>query len=264
MTMVHALIVSVILLVVLGVLTMQACRKSVRLRLMLLTVVAMLAVMCLRVPLFVNAGASVPAALVQSFAHALQAVTLSEDMDGPVDAGVALLAEEMTKSSVVNHEIPELSVPQALTVNLYRIYSVLLSILTPIFGSALVLEALAAFFPYLRLRWPSRKPMFVFSRVNLQAVTLARSILDEIPARIVFQQTDTAHEDVPRSLLHRVKDMGAVHLSGEAPLRRISAWVRCVNYIFIDSEEQENIKALARMLSYPAEKGRLRSRRRVS
>ena len=146
MTMIHALIVSVILLVVLGVLTMQACRKSVRLRLMLLTVVAMLAVMCLRVPLFVNEGASVPAALVQSFAHALQAVTLSEDMDGPVDAGVALLAEEMTKSSVVNHEMPELSVPQALTVNLYRIYSVLLSILTPIFGSALVLEALAAFF----------------------------------------------------------------------------------------------------------------------
>ncbi len=263
MTMIHALILSVILLIALGAPVLLVCRRSVRLKLMLLTVVAMLAVLCLRLPLFVDAGASVPAALVQSAAHALQAVTLSEDMDSPVDDGVELLEKEMIAQPSNGDDEPKLTPTQVLIVNLYRIYSVMLSLLTPILGGAMLLEALAAFFPYLRLRFPSRRPMFVFSRVNLQAVTLAGSILEEIPARIVFQQTDTAHEDVPRSLLHRVKDMGAIQLSGEAPLRRISAWVRGVNYMFIDSDEQENIKDLARMLSYPAEKGRLRSRRRV-
>ncbi|MBQ7849479.1 MAG: hypothetical protein IJ343_07155 [Clostridia bacterium] len=250
--MLCALIISVAVLVVLGALVLLLCRKSARLKLMLLTLVAMLAVMCIRVPLYLQGGGEgramdMPAAVVQGFAHALQAVTLAEDMDGPVEEGSALLEEEK----------------HPLAVDFYRIYSVALSILAPVLGGALLLEALAAFFPYLRLRLPGWRPVFVFSRVNPQAVTLAGSILEDIPARIVFQQTATAQEEASEALVQRVKDMGAICLNGEASLRQLSGWIRSVTYVFIDPNEQENIKDLARRLAEAPEKGWIRRKRCV-
>lgn len=257
MSMLYALIISVAVLVIPGALVLLTCRKSARRKLMLLTLVAMLAVMCIRVPLYMENGGWT-AAVVQSFAHALQAVTLSEDMDGPVEKGSELLAAAVDQEPV---RLSEES--RNLTVDFYRIYSVALSILAPILGGALLLEALAAFFPYLRLRLPGIRPVFVFSRVNPQAVTLAGSILEEIPARIVFQRTDTAQEQPSEALVQRVRDMGAICLSGEVALRQMSGWIRSVTYVFIDPDEQENIKDLARRLAEPPERGWIRRKRRV-
>jgi len=250
--MIQALMMSASVLVGLGAAVLIGCRKSNRLRLTLLTLVVMLAVFCIRMPLYLEED-HMSVALVRSFAHALQAVTLSEDMEVPMEEGSRLI------TSAPEHMAADQAAQSAdLVVDMYRLYSIVLSVIAPILGGALLLETLAAFFPYIRLKWPGYRSVFVFSRVNPQSVLLAQSIQQESRARIIFQYADGSD-----ALVQQAKDTGAVCVSGEVSLRQISGLIRSVTYVFIDSDEQENIKDLASRLAAAPEKGWLRGKRRV-
>ena len=98
-----------------------------------------------------------------SMVHTLQTFSMDEDYTGYTFAG---------KDYLTNLGHPFLA-------DVYGLVNSFLGVLAPILGGALLLDILAGYFPYMKLRFLFRRDKFIFSALNEKAVSLAEDVVKQ-------------------------------------------------------------------------------------
>lgn len=168
----------------------------------------------------------------QSLIHGLQAIALSEGLDDSVER-ILLLPDQ----------------PQGY-VSFLRYYMITLYLLAPMGVSALLLKILTGLISGLRVRVHAFRPVYVFSRLNERALTLAESI-DANPnvhaPLYIFEHAGEAEG----TSLDRLKELKAVRISGMLTQRELPRFAHGVSVFFMDENEDVNLRDMTRLLNEP-------------
>lgn len=183
-----------------------------------------------------------------SMVHTLQTFSMDEDYTGYTFAGKDYLTD-------LGH--PFLA-------DVYGLVNSFLGVLAPILGGALLLDILAGYFPYMKLRFLFRRDKFVFSALNEKAVSLAEDVAKQenlltllgISKRGIFRRKplfvfsgvylDRSSESASE-LYARARDLHSICVNLDLIHLNLKG-SRSVTYFLADDDSHQNISTLSQLL----------------
>ena len=182
-----------------------------------------------------------------SMVHTLQTFSMDEDYTGYTFAG---------KNYLSDMGYPFLA-------DVYGLVNSFLGVLAPILGGALLLDILAGYFPYMKLRLHFRRDKFVFSALNEKSVSLAEDAAKKdillllgiskggFPRRkplFVFSDACFDRSSESNSELYaRARDLGSICLNMDLIHLDLKG-SRSVTYFLADEDSHQNISTLSQLL----------------
>lgn len=180
-----------------------------------------------------------------SLVHTLQTFSLDENYDSYITAGKELLLKAGRPEGALA----------------FGFILSILNVCAPVLGGALLLEILADIFPYIKLFLHPFREKYIFSELNIEAVTLAEDLIADssenqtasfLPLRwkpvIVFTDAYPDMTSEPRSeLFERAKSLSAICIKTD--LLHLSFRLSGkISYFLIDQKSQDNVTAFERLL----------------
>ena len=205
-------------------------RMQIGKKLFLMMGAMMLSVFMLDHQLFALAGK--PITWGQSALHTINAVSFSDRVD--------TLIEEMANLQQESQRM----------LQFLRYYCVFLYISIPLCASALAIRVLTGLFARLRMKFHFCRPLYVFSRLNEGALTLAESILKEAGKDcplFIFQHG----KEAPAALQARANKLRAILRAGDMEQKDIPRMAYGTSLFLMDEDENKNLQEMKRFLSQP-------------